>query len=354
MEKKLPIALFNDVWIDCVFNTKMSILLSQPVNEDLRRITAFLQPRFMFNVDVDKEHIQNFIEKGYTTILVNFDQYNFDQWLYEQVLDVEMDSSAVIEKIIELVDSEHYVNIVLDRFHYPNCPDSQKNHTIHPVLVHGYDSEEKVFHLIEDAAKPSHLDYFKLPFTSFREALNNQMNKDKVKIYYNKLKAATPQPWEPSHEQIVELLQATLEEGKKENGWSNLKYGLSTILDFADTLHLNFPKIKDIGEPTRSLTNPITYHKKNGLLLDYTFHEGFINVDDYNKLNRVSLELSNEWEVIRNVLLRSHFSRNTEKNIDAYKRVKEKLYECYEIEKIWITELITSIKKYSGSFARNN
>ncbi|BBH22573.1 hypothetical protein Back11_39180 [Paenibacillus baekrokdamisoli] len=73
MKEVLELIPYNDLWVDCIFNTQMSALLGLYNICNIKALTFLLIPRFIYNFDVEEGFKERFLSQEFYTSNVKYE-----------------------------------------------------------------------------------------------------------------------------------------------------------------------------------------------------------------------------------------------------------------------------------------
>lgn len=156
---------YNDLWLDCVSNNLISMLMCW--DESYRDIIFYAGISYrkkllnqIFNYDGERER---FLDEGFFTpkVIYTIDLLNS---LIEKEITILTSDQEVLNEIKSALRNEYCVFVTVDRYFYPAGREAGKYNMIHPVFIYGYDDSSKTLKTIEDCIIPGTLAYYDLPY----------------------------------------------------------------------------------------------------------------------------------------------------------------------------------------------
>jgi hypothetical protein len=301
---KLPVLPFNEFWINCMINARVSIL--RAVNP-LFDVNALLYgSRFMLNVDIKAPFVEICRRQGWTGLYLRHyqsEKTDFDQYFDFHDIYVETGGESVHELIEQQLNKGFYVQLRLDRFYYPIGIEAGNHHLVHPVTIYGMDSNKRAYYLLEDTMRLGFMEEYELPFEHFEKAFEGAVifhSSEKIFIRCMKVRAdATPLNFDISS--VVREIQKKLFDEFDEQHVKNEcieHFGLTTIVQYADKLHEYVLDVQNLSNLAFFLNEPLLYHKKNQKLVEYLAEHHYIERYAADRLHNKYEDLHKQWEII--------------------------------------------------------
>lgn len=305
--ESLRIEPYNEMWLDCVHNNVMSLLIG--ANEGFRRIPLYLDVQYakkMTDQTFDAEETRTrLLAEGFMIPKVSYSMDVFKDFLLSEEIELE---SNELEKTLELVRTAigegFYVFLKVDRFFYPSGRESGKTHLIHPVFVYGYDDGNRQLRVIEDCMMPGTMDDYLLPYESVARSLDHLIGEHRVTLV--RCKSADRRV--PSFEDPLAPVRAAtamarrLLEGKPfylEQYDLHYHGGLASLDSYVEELELLFGRLEDrrmFGMRTLAFQQ---VHGRNANVVRFMLERDMADPDKAEKLVQSYGQLRKQWEIFK-------------------------------------------------------
>lgn len=134
MQKVLPVTINTGFTTECWTFLRLAAILS-----DRKNIPWFV------------ENFNNyFVNDNYDVLYYDWGSREF-LCLYDELLEFEdlSDKSDIVSAVIDAINQDGYVLLYCDRFYITGSSHYQKEHLPHDLMIHGYDTDARVFHFID-------------------------------------------------------------------------------------------------------------------------------------------------------------------------------------------------------------
>lgn len=273
----LNIQPFNDFWINCVVNDKLSIITSM---EPSYKKCGFLNS---YKYELTGSSCW-WRELAISNSNCLYESLNIIQENY-----IYINPEKIIEELIDKLNSECCISVLVDLFSWlPNSVDWQRNHYHHFRMLTGYDDERKVFFTISDT-----LNGYKqseVPFERLMESI--VLNDGEFFVQLHKCKSDVI-PYTYSFHDVYKFAV-----GLKEN-IKNLLHSRIWILP------------TDI-DPLRIYTQITKFadrQKANLLLFEQLNKDGLISDIHTNSLRELYTDTFNQWRMLKGKIIKSDIKK---------------------------------------------
>jgi len=354
MSVNLKLLPYNDLWLDCIKNNLMSILISH--NNSLSTLPFTFKGEYWKKIIFQKfdsqDTYQSLLEQGLFLPKVTYNTeilYSFFDFT-EHIL-----KSSDLENLHELIQNalsqQQFIFLSIDRFFYPTGREANKIHFIHPVFIHNISDINNVPHnyeVIEDCLSPGRMHHYNLPFeviyNSTRYLLESghnvsfrtvALNKQRVNNYTIKYSQST----------LLDLRNIIAADKVVYQRDYDLYYqvGIGALDDYFEEFEEIISTLNDESMFALRTTSFIQNHKKNALFLKYLFNTGIYNNPSILELAQQSSVISNKWEVFKNVTLKNLRMNNSQ----DIAQQKEYLQKVIVLERESIRNMRLLIKHFA-------
>lgn len=277
----LNIQPFNDFWINCVVNDKLSIITSM---EPSYKKCAFLNS-YKYEFTGSSCWWRELAITSSSCLYENLDiiQENFTY----------VNPQRIIEGLINKLNSGCYISILVDLFSWlPNSVDWQRNHYHHYRMLTGYDDEKKVFFTISDT-----LNGYEQSEVSFERLIESiVLNDGEFFVQQHKYKREV-NPYTYSFHDVYKFAEELKENIKK------ILYSRIWIVPLdIDPLRI-YTQITKFADRQKANLMLFEQLKKDGLISDYQTHV----------LQTRCTDIFNQWSILKGKNIKADIKKE---NID--------------------------------------
>ncbi|WP_342479066.1 hypothetical protein NYE24_15790 [Paenibacillus sp. FSL H7-0350] len=335
---------YNDLWLDCIKNNLISMLMC--TDEKFKDIIFHAEVTYhnkiidqKFNYDGEEE---KFYVEGFFTPKVMFFMDFLDQLFEKKELSFnEYNPMFLYDFIKKAINDGYGVFLKIDRFFYFDGREAGKYHMEHPVFIYGYDPSPQIFKTIEDCRIPGTMQYYDLPYSVIKASCEDFISHGKnieVVLYKPNNNFDLMGKREVSLLQAKKMCNNLLTHGGLGSEY-NLLYeiGLAGIKTYGKNFVDLFSKIEEFGVFKTRVAQFQQFHIRNVNLIKLLNEYGYINDQD-------SKDLCNRYEQIRS--LWGSFKQKSYQII-----ARKKLNICTSIMKdelISLSMIIGEIVKYES------
>ncbi|MBW7474031.1 hypothetical protein K0T92_04695 [Paenibacillus oenotherae] len=341
---KLPMRMFNDYWIDCIYNNIIGALSVH--NEDLKYLACRLQfnyYQYLPNKGYSYETISpDYLEQAWMILGMenSITKPNSIDYFYRMESLECPNDRGVHETIKALLAEGRYLFVDIDRAYFPGAAEFRKERKIHPTFLYGYNDDARVYYLSEDCVTLGVFKEYEIAYDDFFASLQS-VDRSSVLI-----KAIALQP-DSSPIDAAQIKGATISRLERmlthvampdEDGALIKHCGLASIQYFADNLHSILPPISNEHiELYIPMMRPYQYQEINMTSIQYLGSSGVIDTSEADQLMSKYAGLKNEWEIFKNQMFKYLYQRSMGvpiKNTEAmFSSLREMLVNIYGIEK---------------------
>ncbi|MEK3795305.1 hypothetical protein MKX42_26510 [Paenibacillus sp. FSL R7-0204] len=317
--KLLP---YNSLWLDCVKNNLMSILISY--NDSLSTLPFAFKSQYWKKLTLQKfdsqETYKSLLEQGLflpKVVYTNEILYSFFEITEIDITSSDLDS--LNELIRDTLSQQKFIFLSIDRFFYPNGRESNKIHFIHPIFIHNISDMYELdnnYEAIEDCLSPGRMHYYNINFEviyrSTKYLIDSGQNVRFMTVSLNEQKV-NDYTIDYSKSILLDIRNNIAKDEIVYNGEVDLYYqvGISALEDYFDEFEEITSTLNDESIFALRTTSFIQNHKKNESIFNHLYaSEGYNNMSIL-ELAEQSRNLSNEWEVFRNSTLKCRLKKNS-------------------------------------------
>lgn len=308
MKKTWTIKPYNDFWLDCINNNLISILLEK--DESYRGIIQHLGVSYVKKISTqsfDSEGTRsNLAAQGLFSPKIKYSYRMLENLIEQEDYRLEGVIPQEVERfIISKLDMGYCVFASVDRYFYPSGRESGRMHLIHPVFIHGYDEREQYFHTIEDCFTPGKMEYYDLPYYSFKDSCRHFADQDQM-ITVNICRAkqdlkSLSQLEDPAHI-AISMCENLLKGGNVYEEKYDLYYntGLACLDAFIHELKEFFYKIEEYSIYKSRVLQFQQLATRNQLIVNTLKDKGVLSAQLADTLITAYSILHDEWELFKN------------------------------------------------------
>ena len=308
---------YNELWLDCVKNNLLSILINHDKSFTSWPLTFKTQywKKLFVQKFPSEEKYEFLLSQGLFLPKVSYvnDQL-YSSFHINKKFVQESERNTLHLMIREALQQQLYVFITVDRFYYPSGRESAKTHFDHPVFIHGYSDEENCYLAFEDCLTPGYEHPYQIPYDVIDSSANYffEQNIDvefrSVRINPEKISAYQFDITEETLANIFKL--ATVEEVVYlEHFELSYQVGISSLVHYSDEADDILSNLPDESMFALRANTFIQNHKKNSLLIHHLHSKGKAN-DQLMHLSELINDVRKKWEVFRNSILRKLQANN--------------------------------------------
>ncbi|WDF52840.1 hypothetical protein PQ460_10640 [Paenibacillus sp. KACC 21273] len=339
---ELSVIPYNEMWIDCVNNNLMGILMANnssyqalPCSINMNYSLTFPQEAY-FNPEMPRS---SKLEKGVFVPNLTYEVPSMDMWLAKTNINLTLTTIDPFEMIYDELLKGNYLFVDLDRFYFPGGVDYQKNHNLHPSFIYGFDCLTENYLLIEDCVQPGKFEPYQLHKKELEISFIAAQTSEKSEVISYTLLPEAKMDYRLDLDKVISNLKNMLSNDKsplnqmETNGvslWS-IK-GISCLKLFSKYMDIIFPQIRKWDQKHLiALTLPSQMQKRNLRLLTFLEEMGAINSMYKILLEQEYISLNESWEKYRHkiykyIVTRKEFPEISESN-NYFKNVKNELYD---------------------------
>lgn len=257
--------------------------------------------------------------------------------------------------VVDCIDNGFYVYLIIDRYYIAAYKDKYGRHSVHDMMIYGYDMEQKLF-MVADYFDNQY-DYQKITFHELDQARKSVGDSDWLKGVYT---------WKKNEEifhgvnyqidEIKSLLQKFIWEKKTpaltqyscqiRDDEDRFIYGLGVYDELINNIEKNciVKNNLDIRQPYVAYEHKVYLSKLCSELNHFSVLKNFKN---HNKTIKA---MQQKWEIILSYYIKYNLSKE-EKLID---KMKNLLLEAKEIDRRGIQRIIKDITEEKCSYEENN
>lgn len=328
---------YNEIWLDCIQNNLMSILISyDSIFELLPATMKFEYWKKKKSQQFDsRDTYKSLLKQGLfiPKIIYQTDQiksfFNIEKRIFQN-----SKINGIHELICDAFSENKFVFLHVDRFFFSSGRETGKLHFVHPTFLYGYSEEQGTYTAIEDCLSPGHMQSYQIPkevvteSTKFLLQQGRQVCFSEVTPLENKIKNNDFGNYDLMLEEIKDTISLSEIRYVKEY---DLYYqvGLSVLDQYLEEYEEIIGSCEDVSIFSLRTTSFVQNHKKNGhMLLKRMQDKPKYRDTGLIKFAERSLELALEWEIFKNVMIKNMVS-GSDKND---RKSKEKLRTIIDLE----------------------
>ncbi|MEK4006760.1 hypothetical protein [Paenibacillus sp. FSL H3-0333] len=342
---------YNDIWLDCVNNNLMAILISHHSSFEKLPLTFKTQYwKKIINQTFPEDNFESLLHQGLMLPKVQYDTEQLYHYLrFEDQLIEQSDIPFLDEMIQGALDKKKYVFLDVDRFFYSSGRESGKIHFIHPTFIHGKCASGDAYTVIEDCLSPGRMHDYQTPLEVIMESTQYLIKSGK-KVRFIMVSVHEGSIRNFNHECSVqdsfisELRSNILDDNIVFLEQYGLHYqlGLKALTDYVEEFEELVGNLNDTSIFALRSSSFAQNHKKNNrlfkLLEDKSSHTNL-----YKQLAEQSVELSHLWEIYRTTVIKMIASNNRvhDQAIVKLEEIVKKEYNMVQTMKM-VTEVSNS------------
>ncbi|MEK3904825.1 MULTISPECIES: hypothetical protein [unclassified Paenibacillus] len=311
---------YNDIWLDCVNNNLMSILISHHSSFEKLPLTFKTQYwKKIINQKFLEGSLESMLHQGLMLPKVQYDTEQVYHYLRFEDQLLEPSDIPFLDKMIQgALDKQKYVFLDVDRFFYSSGREAGKTHFIHPTFIHGTCASREAYTVIEDCLSPGRMHDYQTPLEVIKESTQYLMKSGQkvrfimVSVHEESIRNFNDE-FSVQDSFISELSSNLLDDKVVYLEQYDLSYqlGLKTLTDYVEEFEEVVGNLNDTSIFALRSSSFAQNHKKNNrlfkLLEDQSSHPNL-----YKKLAEQSLELSHLWEIYRTTVIRMIVSNHVQ------------------------------------------
>lgn len=297
---------YNDIWLDCVSNNIMAMLLG--VDESFRSLPLTLNVTYSKYVtdqkyDTEEDRVKMLTE-GFLFPTVNYSTDTLSKYLDGKEYSFHEFDQQLIDFIKSGLVDGYSVFLVIDRYYYPSGREAGTMHMVHPVFLIGFDDDKACFIAIEDCIIPGLMDYYDLPFNSVKDSCMSFVEQGKSLTVCMCKPHATlsiqigEETKEATDKMIWHILEDTTAYFEQYNLY--IHKGLSALEMFHDEIDHLFRSLKEPSLFRSLIMRFPQLHLRNKGLVTFLYESGYISKSDCNHLVQQYELLQIQWEIFKN------------------------------------------------------
>lgn len=334
---------YNDIWLDCVTNNLLSILISR--DESFRILPLAMEVSYTKTLtdqhyDSEEDRIKVLtggnlfptVQYSNTTVKNHFDLQ------YRNYLDYK----EMIEGLKSSMADGSCTFLMIDRYFYPTGRESGKMHMIHPVFILGYDDDMKVFHTIEDCITLGVLNYFDLPYEAVERSCQHFLDQGKplIVIVYKPLDSSLHNIIQNTRDAANNMITNFFDETTSYLEEYNLYYhsGLNALRKFHEEMEHLFTNLNDMS-PSFAALYLLRFpqlHARNQQLVRFLNENGYIQDSDCSALVKNYKLLQSHWINYKNRSMYFFERRgsNADTKSELFLNLFNRMHEIIDLELI--------------------
>lgn len=341
---------FNDIWLDCVNNNLMSILISHDTSFEKLPLTFKTQYwKKNINQKFTEDNLERMLHQGLMLPKVQYNTEELYHYLRFEDRLIEQSDIPFLDEIIQgALDNKQYVFLDVDRFFYSSGREAGKIHFIHPTFIHGKCASGEAFTVIEDCLTPGRMHHFQTPLEIIMESTQYLINSGKnvrfitVSVHEGSIRNFN-HDFIDEDSFISEMRSNLLDDKVVYLEQYDLYYqlGLKALTDYVEEFEKIVGSLNDTSIFALRSSSFAQNHKKNHKLFKL-LEEKSSHTNLYTALAEQSLELSHLWEIyrttgIRMIVSTSDQDRAIAKNKRHLEEIVKKEYNMMQTMKM-VTE----------------
>ncbi|WP_127530219.1 hypothetical protein [Paenibacillus kobensis] len=293
---------YNDLWLDCIKNNLISMLIA--FDDSYKDIILHAGVKYHYKLQIQQFNYvgeeDKFYDEGFFTPKVMFSLDLLDQLVEKKSFTFRNNDSNHVDGFLKAsLDEGYFIFLRVDRFFYPKGREAGKYHMEHPVFIYGYDDTQKCYQTIEDCMIPGTMDYFPLPVsavqTSCRSFIESGKEIEVILCKPNDRSKGRLNKVTPLYE-AIKMCKESLAEGEYGTEFNLLYYtGLKGLSIFATEFVELFARMVEPSLFKMRVMQFEQLHQRNINLVQYLARHDYIETTNANALCRQYHDLREKW-----------------------------------------------------------
>lgn len=309
----LDLEPYNDIWLDCITNNLMSILIA--FDSRYRALPSTFKTEYWKKIIFQKfdseETYRSLLSQGLFLPKVVYDTKNlyslFD--INDKLLELA-DLNTIHELLQKALSEKKCVFLHIDRFFYPTGREAGKIHFVHPTFIYGYSDQLKCYKLFEDCLSPGKIHNYNISSNVIIESTKHLIEKGyKVRFRTVNLKESATNNYHFNFtDSIVMEIKNSISNNQivyQNNYDLYYQLGISALDDYITEFEKIIFNCEDTSIFALRTGSFIQNHKKNSSLFISLHEKQMMERTDLLELAKQADELSSCWDIYRSVILKS-------------------------------------------------